>query len=70
MQVLLSELRPELPEVLGPQLQELLQRMWRTEPTERPDVAAVLDALDAAAGANAGGPDALCFSETARAQLF
>ena len=70
MQVLLSELRPELPEVLGPQLQELLQRMWRAEPTERPDVAAVLDALDAAAGANAGGPDALCFSETARAQFF
>ena len=70
MQVLLSELRPELPEVLGPQLQELLQRMWRTEPTERPDVAAVLDALDAAAVANAGVPDALCFSETARAQFF
>ena len=70
MQVLLSELRPELPEVLGPQLQELLQRMWRTEPTERPDVAAVLDALDAVAGANAGGPDGLCFSETARAQFF
>ncbi len=69
MQVLLSELRPELPEVLGPQLQELLQRMWRTEPTERPDLAAVVDALDAAA-ANTGGPDALCFSETAHSQLF
>jgi hypothetical protein len=61
LQVLLNELRPEAPEVLGPQLQDLLQRMWRTDPTERPDIAAVLDALDAAAVA---GPDA-CFSDHA-----
>ncbi len=59
MQVLLSELRPEVPDVLGLQLRDLLQRMWRTDPLERPGAAAVLDALDAVA---ASGPEA-CFSD-------
>jgi hypothetical protein len=48
VQVLMTGMRPDLPEVLGPQLQELLQAMWRTEPSERPDLAIVLDALDVA----------------------
>ncbi len=61
LQVLLNELRPAMPEPLGPPLQELLRRMWRTEPSERPDLAAVLEAVDAAAAA---GPHA-CFSDAA-----
>jgi hypothetical protein len=48
-----------VPEVLGPQLRDLLQLMWRTDPTERPGAGAVLDTLDTL---DAAGPGA-CFSD-------
>jgi hypothetical protein len=41
-------------QVFGPRLRVLLQDMWRKAPAERPPLAAVLDALDAAAANGAG----------------
>ncbi len=51
--MLLNDLRPALPEVLGPQLQQLLLHMWSGDPAERPHLASVLDALDLATAAGA-----------------
>jgi hypothetical protein len=65
-QVLLNDLRPQLPDVLGPALQELLQGMWRTVPAERPLLASVLDVLD---GAHAAGAMAF-FTRAAGASPF
>ncbi len=62
MQVLLNDLRPHLPEVLGPRLQQLLRGMWCTDPAQRPDLAAVLDELT-----GADGTGATAFSEAVSA---
>ena len=61
MQVLMHNLHPDLPDALGPAMHGLLRRMWSAEPADRPDVASVLDELDAA---EASGPEA--FSVAAR----
>jgi hypothetical protein len=62
-QVLMHNLRPELPAALGPRMHALLQRMWGTAPGHRPDLAVVLDELDAA---DAAGPDEAFASSGAR----
>jgi hypothetical protein len=53
IQVLLGNLRPEVPEVLGPQMQNLLRAMWSTDPAARPTLVHVLDTLDTAVAAGA-----------------
>eukprot|EP00750_Incisomonas_marina_P016460 INCI19132.13.p1 GENE.INCI19132.13~~INCI19132.13.p1 ORF type:complete len:802 (-),score=119.21 INCI19132.13:464-2869(-) len=45
VKVLLGDLRPEVPEFLGPAMRDLLQLMWLTDPGQRPDMDAVVDTL-------------------------